>query len=213
MSEATARALGAKSSEPIMIAGKECVPRGLGLRELSEVEASCLRSYKRRYLETYSENLDLLPDSDRTRILQEEIRRTAGWDVEDLPCKYGFNAEEIALTPELKKCVMGYVGIAEDSPDTKFKRLVAGMLDEGTLSEEKYLELSHTTHSPKYKIPYAAWWITGCVEGKVTLLWACFRDNGVTREEVEKEFSDNPGLLFQISQEIERLSAPKAGNG
>ena len=37
------------------------------------------------------------------------------------------------------------------------------------------------------KVNYVSWWITGTFEGMLTLVWLCFKSNGVTKEEVEED--------------------------
>ena len=65
----------------------------------------------------------------------------------------------------------------------------------------------------KVKVPYVSWWITGSFDGMITLIWTCFKHNGVSREDVARELGRNEALLTELSREIETLSVPAVGNG
>jgi hypothetical protein len=100
-----------------------------------------------------------------------------------------------------------------EATDEKIKRLTAGALDDGSLSEEKYVELADGRKIVKIKIPYVSWWITGATDGMVTFTWVAFKQEGVSREEVEDAIANNKTLMIDVSRELERLSAPAVGNG
>ena len=76
MSEQMARALAATSPMTVMIGGKECTVRPLGIQELTEVERDCVQRFKRQYLETFSQNLDLLPENRRTELLEQKMEES-----------------------------------------------------------------------------------------------------------------------------------------
>ena len=86
MSEDVARALGA-GGDITTIAGKECKVRPLSIRELTEVERECLKVYKRTFLETFHDNLDLLPDDEAAGLMSRKLEEASAWDVGDLPSK------------------------------------------------------------------------------------------------------------------------------
>ncbi len=215
MSEEAARALGVLSSTTVKIAGKECTAKPLGVKDLLEVERICLADYKRRYLETFSSNIDLLPEKEGHALLSAKFEECARWDVGDLPPKTAYNHEEIVLTPQLREWVIENSGMKDekDMPDSRCRRIASTLMDMERLTEDLYLKLSEQSHSPKYLIPYANWWLTGSTEGIVTLLWIAFRSSGITKDEIEEEFNRNMGALADLSREIERMSAPQAGNG
>jgi len=213
MSEQVARAVGAGSSLTLTIAGKQCTPRPLGVRELVEVERDCLDRYRRDYLEAYVKNLDLLPEAARETTLARKLEEVARWDTDCLPAKDAHDSSRVKLTDSLREWAKAYWALAaDDAPDTRIQRLVAAALDQDILTAEKYQELTQTL-PPRIKVPYVNWWITGSFVGMITMLWVCFRQEGITREQVIDALASDMAKLNETAREIEKLSAPQAGNG
>ena len=212
MSEKEARAVGA-SGYSTMIAGKECQVKPLGIRELTEVERDCLDRYKRHCLETYSTNLDLLPEQTRAGLLERKLEDVSRWDVDSLPMKFAHDPSRIQLSDELKQWLANHWGLESDEcDDARLRRLAVASLDQDALSAEDYKRMTGAS-TPKVKVPYIHWWITGCYDGMITLLWICFRHGGVTREQVSDAVGNDLAKLTELAQEIERLSSPQSGNG
>lgn len=210
MSDELARAVAARGAITVSIAGKQCTVRPLSIRELCEAERDCVQRYKRAYLETYARNLDLLPEAERSKLLERKLEEAARWDVNDLPAKHAHDPEKIRPTPELRAWVEQQFG--ESADDGRLKRLAAAALDQEMLEASRYRELTGCD-PPRVKVPYVHWWITGSFEGMITFVWLCFRSDGVAREQVEAELGKNPALLVELSREISRLSTPDVGNG
>lgn len=216
MSEDMVRAVGAGSPLTVTIAGKECQVRPLGLRELAEVQRDCVDRYKRAYLETYAKNLDLLPRDQRAQRMDAKLEETARWDIRDLPNKFAYNPRRIRVTEGLTARLRDLFGEDEEDnwgSELWTQRLAATALDQGMLSEKDYRELTKSPNLPRVKVGYVNWWITGSYEGMITFAYVCFRHNGVSRNDVEEALGKRPGLLAEITRELERLSAPQAGNG
>ncbi len=212
MSDEVARAVGAASPTPVVINGKECIPRPLGIRELTEVERDCLTKYKRQYLETYQKNLDLLPESDRSNTIQNKFDEVGRWDIDDLPPKYAYDSSAIKVSDTLTEWIKKYWSLEGDMPTLRICRLTAASLDLGALTEQEYQTMTGVKPA-KFKVPYVNWWITGCYDGMVALVWACFRQYDVTRDQVLDSLGNRLSLLSELAREIDRLSAPSAGNG
>jgi hypothetical protein len=215
MSEVMARALNADSPKSVVVAGKNCTVRGLGIAELTEVERDCLQRFKRMYLQSFAENIDLLPKEKGVELLEKKLDEVAKWDVENLPPKYAHDPRSLVLTEELIKWVNNefpFISDSEERSEEKTKRVVATALDQGILSEEEYIRMTKF-NPPKYKVPYVSWWITGSTDGIITMVYTCFKHNGVTREQVLEAMSGSRQKLIDIAHEIERLSVPQVGNG
>jgi hypothetical protein len=212
MSDVVARAIGAGGST-IPIAGKECTVRPLGVRELVELERECLKQFKRDYLETFSNNLDLLPEDQRQPILLKKIDEVGYWTSNNLPRKMAYDPFKIKISPKLTAWLIKQWEVAEDTSVPKLQQITAASLDQEILTEAEYFTLTGETSVVKAKVPYVNWWVTGTFDGMFTTLWTCFREDGVTKEQVISEFSTKPALLNEIAREIERLSAPSVGNG
>ncbi len=208
-----ARAVGASGSAAVTIAGKECRVRPLGIRELTEVERDCLDRYRRQYLETYQGNLDLLPEGQRAGLMARKLDEVGRWDVDTLPPRFAHDAARIKLTAELREWLISHWSLEGAQDDARLQRLAAASLDQGSLNEVEYRQLTGGALPPRVKVPYVHWWITGSYDGMVTLIWACFRRDGVTREQVAEYLGEDLTRLSELSREIEKLSAPQAGNG
>ena len=211
MADDTARAVGAGSTTTVTIAGKECALRPLTIRELLEAERDCLSRYKREYIKTFVENADLLSKEKRDKIVADRMGEAARWDIDNLPPKYSYDPTSIILTENLKEWIKIQFTDAIDDEDY-LCRLVTAVLDQGTLSEEQYEELTGKVPS-KVKVGYVNWWITASYEGMTTMVWLCLRRDGITREQVVEELSKRPDMLINLSREVETLSTPELGNG
>ncbi len=211
MSEDTARALGAGSPTTVVIAGRECRPRPLGIRELAELERDCLERYRRSYVEGYSRNLDLLPKDQRQSAVRDAMAEAARWDVDSLPRKRAHDPRRVRLTDALRDRLAELFG-EDAADDARLRTMAAGALDQGMIDEAEYRALAGCA-PPAVPVPYVTWWITGCFEGMISTCWTCFRRDGVTRDQVADALSDRPGLLNELAREIESLSSPRAGNG
>ena len=209
MPEDTARALGASGMTTVEIAGKQCQVRPLGIKELTEVERDCIERYRRSYLKTFADNTDLLSNNFS---IVEEFQKAAKWDIDDLPAKTAYDPASLKITKGLKKWLNEKDLVEGKVTNNQLKTLTATCLDKEMLSVKEYIELTQS-NPISVNIPYVNWWITGSFEGMITFIWTCFKDNGVTRDEVAVELGNNPLLASELSREIEQLSVPTAGNG
>jgi len=218
MSDDVARAVGAGSNESVVIDGVVCSVRPLNLRELGELERECLKRYKRAYLETYAENLDLLPEVSKQELLAGKLEEVARWDVKDLPLKKVFEATKVPLTDAAAKWAVAQYGadaLGNSSSDVvrrqRLGNLVVTALEDGSLSLEQYRAITGRD-ARGVSVGYVNWWITATFDGQIEMVYSCFRHNGITRDALCAELSRNPAVLVQITREIESLTAPTVGN-
>lgn len=214
MADDMARALGAGEATEFTINGKKCKPRPLGLVELAEVERECLKHYKRQYLETYRDNLDMLPADVGLALMREKLEEVARWDVHDLKTKLAFDPAGVKPTDALIKWAEHNITGFTHDPNrmSAFQRVVAMSMDAGILQPEDYTILAGEVPRSA-KVGYVNWWISSSFEGMLAMLVKAFESNGITRAEVLKEVTGNPTLLAEMAHQIEHLSAPAAGNG
>jgi hypothetical protein len=215
MADDVARAVGAGSPAfTVNIGGRECTPRPLGIRELTEVERDCLERYKRSYLETFSKNLDLVPEDRRDALLEKKMDEVARWDIDSLPTKMAYSSKGIILSDSLRIWLAEHWAITEDQKvdDIRLCRLAAASMDQESLSPEEYKRMTGSK-PPQYRVPYVHWWITGNYDGMITLIWICFSANGVTREQIVDSVGKDAKTLNETAREVEKLSAPQSGNG
>ena len=212
MPDDVARAVGA-GGRTVTIAGKDCTPRPLSVKELTEVERDCVERYKRAFVKTFSDNADLLPRKESQRIIQERMEEAGKWDVDDLPPKYAHDPAGVSLTKELKRWLVDAWDMNGEERDVqKLKNLCVAALDQKMLDGKQYSKMVGKL-PVKRRVSYVNWWISGSYDGMITFVWVCFKHNGVTRDEVALEMGRNPRLLTELQREIETLSVPAAGNG
>ena len=179
----------------------------MSIKELTEAEQLCLEQYREKYLKVWKEN------SPSNEILLEKIEAAARWDVSDLPPKQAFDPGAIKVTEELKKFVAEELSLdATKLMEGRTKQLAAALLDQGILKPETYKSLAGRSIYP-VKIPYVSWWVTGCFDGMITVVWLCFKKYGVTKEQVIEKMAEDQALLIDVSREVERASTPDLGNG
>lgn len=226
MAEDVARAVGAGGTDDaaIMIAGKRCTPRPLSIRELAEVERECLRAYTRHHLQTYSENLDLMPgDADsRATAMRDKIEEASRWDISDLPPRHAYDPATVVLSAALQDWAKAELRVADTDAagkplgaavaEQRYRRAIVAALDAGLLKDTQYKELTGKEPA-KLRVGYCNWWITGTMDGMITLIWMCFRASGVTKDEVLAAIGNDFDILANLSREIEHLTAPAVGNG
>lgn len=220
MSEDTTRAVGGNGTGKIVIAGKECTVRPLSLKELGEIERECLNQYRESRLEYHQRTARFLEAGEAQKTIRGKITEMETWDVKNLPLRRVYDADRLAVTPDLADWLAenggGSIDEVNAQTDEKkreklFKQLIATHLDMGSLSDIEYEKLAGK--KPAFiKTGYVNWWITGCFDGMLELAYMAFRANGVTRDQVSEALGRNMSLLVQLSREIESLSAPQSGN-
>ncbi len=221
MSDDVARFVGARSPKPVTICGKECLPRPMTIREITELERDCLERYKTAYIKTFADNAKLLPPEMQRSVIVDEMRVAAKFDLATLPAKFVYDGRLLRVTDELKAWLSHNLPdydqeIKEAKEKEKdLERIVVNAaitaLDTEHLSLETYKELTKGDIK-RTKVPYVNWW-TSTFDGMISMIWLTFRDIGITREELVEDLGKRPTLLADISREIEMLTAPKMGNG
>lgn len=220
MSDDTARAVGANGAIEITIGGKLCTVRPLKIKELGEMERICLKQWKREIMETYTDNVDLLPEEKRERLIVSKLDEISKLDVHDLPTRRVYDPFKIKVTPKLedwtKQNYQSFIELADGRDDSYKKRLIQRIvttaLDKETLSEAACTEL--TGSQPVHvQVGYVNWWITATFEGQLEMIYMAFKHNGVTRDDVCDALSDNPAVMIELSRELEHLTAPSDFSG
>lgn len=220
MAEDVARAVGADGTLSVTIGGKECAVRPLGIAELTAIERECLEQYKENFLQFYIRHADDFPDGwEDAKKKRDEAAR---WDVSDLPPKFSYETDGLKVTNDLKIWLRHNIGYSKTDEkgtkysavelDTMLRQLTAAALDEGILSEGQYKELTDSAPA-KMKVGYVHWWLSGTMEGRLALIWYCFKKYGVTREQVSEALGLDKDRIIRIAREIEHLSTPSVGNG
>lgn len=216
MSEDVARAVGAGIPGELTIKGKKYNLRPLTVKELTELQRTCLKRYQRKYMETFKENVDLLEgDVDKQRdLVSIELQKVSKWGLEDLPLKEVFDVSPVKITDELKMWMRDNLGATKAvlASDKKALQLVATALDGGVLSIDACFKFTGTVPQ-KVKTGYVNWWVTGSSEGMVHFVWLSIRGSGLTEAELEDEISSSYEDIVTAARDIENLTVPDLGNG
>jgi hypothetical protein len=212
MSEKEARALGAGGS--ITVEDKEYILRPIAVQHLCDLEREALEYYKRQYLKTFSDNRDLLGD-EFGKLIVEETRTAARWELDDLPKKKVHDVSRIPITPELKKWAEEFQaevdGKEEELTEAKIRAMLSTALDQEKMKVEKIKEM--TGKKPiEGRARYDQWWVTGAMEGMVSFLFNSIRyeHKDVTRDEVRAWPISS---IFEGAKKVEEITAPTIKNG
>jgi len=213
MSEDVARAVGAPSGVHLVIKGKHIPVRPLNLKELTEVQRICIKSYRDNWLESWHDSMKYLPNPEETML--QKIDESAKWTIENLPKKRVYTSASLLDSEILafRESLESSLGIdCSKSPVNALRRILDTALDQELITEEQFQKVSGKP--PKKMLSgYVNWWITATMEGMVTLIWMCARDHGITKDDIIELMSSNQEKMIELSREIESVTAPSVGNG
>lgn len=214
-----ARILGA--SEVADVNGEEYKLSPLTAGLLCEMEREALRHYKREYIQTVTDNVDLLCNgTPRETYLHEKVMEVARWSVDDLPQKTVYDMSRVSVgTWKDEETFMvsdkvsvwmksRYPGVPNN--EMAIRSLLASALDSQMLSPDEIKEM--TGKGPEAgRVRYDQWWITGCYEGMISLVTESIKINhpDITKEKVK---SWPFGKIVQLARTAESLSVADMGN-
>jgi hypothetical protein len=210
MSDAVARALGA--GEVITVGGVEYTISPIELRQMHEVRREAIRSYKREYLQTFADNLDLLDGGDNgaaAKLLERKMEEAARWDVSDLPTKAAYDVTKVPINEKLKTVLEDEFGEVPDKVEGQ-RALLAAALDSEKLDGITVKRL--TDRWPhKVDIPYDTWWVTASYDGMITFVWSSvhLKHPDVTKKQVEMW---PMAKIIEAARMVERLTVPAVEN-
>lgn len=216
MSEDVARALGAGMTSDLTIKGKAYKLRPLTVKELTELQRTCLRRYQRQYMETFKGNIDLIADTPEKQqdLLSLELQKVSRWGLDDLPVKEVHDASRVKITPEIKTWLEVNLGASKNvlASETKCRQLVNTALDGAVLTPDVCFKLTGTVPGA-VKTGYANWWVTGSNEGMIHFVWLSVRSEEVTEEDIANEISGQYEKIVVAARDVEKMSVPDLGNG
>jgi len=208
MSDKEARALGAGDS--IEVDGKEIRISPVGMQQLHEVQRAAVKYFKREYLTTFAENLDLLPEPDRQQIMLKKMEDVARWDVGNLPVRTSY---DVSLVPvnnaDLVALMTKEYG---DLPESEMSRraILATALDAGIIDCDDVLKLTGA-RPKKFRVPYDSWWVTAVKEGMVAFVLSSIKKHhpDITKDAI---WGWPMHKIIQAARMAESLTAPALGN-
>lgn len=215
------RALAA--GEQLTVGDKVYALRPVVSRNLMDLQKQALKYYKREYLETFTENMDLLgANGDASEIMREELTKAAQWTLDDLPKKVAYDARRCPITKEVKEWIERTYG---DVPTMKSKggrgkpvvddkacgALMTVSLDGNRISSAEVEKLSGRKPL-QGSVRYDNWWITGCIDGMVQFLANSVRDESGNRV-ASSEIGDWPFLkITEAVKTVEALTTANMSN-
>jgi len=178
MSDREARALGAGST--ITVEGIEYTLSPVKLQQLAELQRAAVRNYKREYLETYAENIRLLPKEKQESVLEKKLDEVARWDIDDLPPKRAYSAEGLSVTAGLRTrleeifSIRGEWDSTAEREDADWLELLEEALNSDEIRPGEVKKL--TGGFPTCEVsPYDMWWATAVHEGRINFVYESAR--------------------------------------
>ena len=207
MSEDVARAVAAP--ETIEVDGKEVKLSPIDMRQLHQLQRAALTHYKREYLSTFSENMDLLGNGNGQAFMERKLEEVARWDSSSLPMKMSYDVRGIQFNDALVQRLTALYGELPDG-ETARGAVLATALDSEQISSADVKALAGK-HPKRVRIPYDMWWVTSSFEGMVTFVHAA-----VSKEhpEISKESVGHWPLttVMEAARVVESITAPALGN-
>lgn len=206
MGDDLSRVVGA--GQTLTINGKDYKLKPICMRLLMEIQQECVRDYKREYLRTFTDNADILGDQGLA-MLSSQTMEVAGWTIDNLPQKWGYDTSPLPVTKQLRGRVAEEMG-QDPKDDKRIRAFVSAMLEMGTITSEEVAKLAGKSPR-KVRVPYDAWWSTGTYTGMSWLVWSSISqsDQSVTREEV---LNWPIASLIEAARIVESLTSPAVGN-
>lgn len=207
MSDKEARVLGAGQS--IEIDGTEYQIRPINIRMLHEVQREAVRHYKREYLKTFSDNMDLLGNGKGQELLEQQIKEVAKWDIAQLPSKTAYSSKGIPIEGKLAERLRVIYGDLPTNED-ELQGLLDSALDREEMTSDEVEQLSGK-RPKRGRIGYDMWWITATYEGMTTFVWASLLS---AHPKLQKEQVSGWPLtqLTQAARIAESITSPELGN-
>lgn len=201
------RMLGAGDS--ITVEEKSYTLRPVVAQHLADLEQAALSAFKRNYLLTYRDNIDLL-DGDTSQLMTKKLDEVALWDLKDLPFKTAYSVTNVPITDELKAWVLEWAGEVPDS-DNGIKAVVNMALDSEKITSEQVKEMTgkYPVHG---QVRYDQWWVTASINGMIQMIHSAVRKDH--SEVTTKDVSNWPfPKIVEAARIAESLSTAAMGNG
>jgi len=211
MGDGEARVLGAGDTIAIGHGNdkKEYKLRPVVAKHLCDLEREALKHYKRQYLSTFADNLDLLNNGSGDELLQREMRTAASWSLHDLPQKDVFDTSRVPINDRVRNWIKEVFDADPDSDDAA-RAILGTALDQGTVSPRDINKM--TGKSPvRGKVRYDQWWITACMEGMISFIVSSVQleHPKITRNDIEKW---SFGKIAEAARKVEQITTADMGN-
>lgn len=205
MSDKEARALGAGVT--FTVGDQTFMVKPLSIRQLQEVQREALRFYRRQYIQTFADNVDLLEHG--RKLLEQKIEEASRWDVEDLPTKATYDVTEAAKNEDLREWLRGRYGDLAQT-DGAYAMLVVKAIHSDDIAPEEVERMTGKAVR-RINLPYDSWWVSNHIDGMATFVWASIggTQSGMTLDAVRQWPME---ALVEAAKVVEQLTAPAVGN-
>lgn len=173
--------------------GKTIELEQLNIKDFAQIREQACSDYKRNLIETYTRNLDLLPEAMRADAVQKAFEKAERITPDDMPKK-------LAWLPKRDK-----QGRVLTHSGERFFHEAAGVWIEtgGPVLEQQPME-------------YAGWWLSQTQMGRMYGVWLsmrkCTGQESLTLDAVAKMFTDSLDALGTVADTLGELSQPRLGN-
>jgi len=206
MSDREERALGA--GDTIEVKGKEFHLKPVVAQSLADLERAALKEHKRNYIETFTDNADLLGE-DSSKIIADKLEQVARWTTDDLPQRTAYDCSQVPVNDKLKKWIVEQYG---DKPDTDngCRAVVSTALDNEEITPDKVKGM--TGKRPQQgRVRFDQWWVTASITGMISIIKSSLSD--YSKEERE-QVTQWPFLkIAEAARIVERITSADLGNG
>ena len=207
VSSEMATTLGA--GQVLTVRGTEYKVSPLSLKQLTEIQKEALQYYKRNYIKTWADNMDLLPNGEA--MMHEAMTKASKLEVTDLPMRVAYDCEKVPISKKIKELLVSleWTDVFDvDGEDAK--RYLSTALDREQVTPQDVHRI--TKQMPKaVRVPYDAWWATSTYEGMACIIHCGLQKHHseVTKQEI---LDWSPDDLITAAGVVEDVSSADAGN-
>lgn len=176
-------------------------------QHLCDLEREALRDYKRQYLETFTQNADLLPGG--AEIVQKKFEEVARWDFSDLPKKTAYSVAHILPGDVIRAWIKDTYNEVPET-DSGIRAVLVNSLDNGKISMEEVQRMCGKAPI-RGTVRYDQWWVTASMAGMISFITSSVRYEHpeMTREKVAQWPFQK---VAEAARTVESITAAKMGN-
>ncbi len=208
MGEDVARAVGA--GDFVTVDGTDYYLSPLDMGILSVLQRQAVKYYKRLYLESYRDGLEILESNGNSNsLLQSKLEEISSWDIDKCPTRRVHDTSAVKITSQLKKKLEELMGEIP-SGDDRIRALLRYCLDAEKLNAEDVEKLTDSEVGTRI-VEYDLWWISGTYDGMITMVWTSVNQNHpeLTKEQVSRW---PIATVASAQRTAERMTSPDPKN-
>lgn len=176
-------------------------------QHLCDLERESLRDYKRQYLETFTQNVDLLENGQE--LVQKKFEEVARWDFSDLPKKMAYSVAHILPGDAIRTWIRETYNTVPET-DAGIRAVLVNALDNEKITMEEVHRMCGKAPI-RGTVRYDQWWVTASMAGMISFITSSVRYEhpDMTREKVAQWPFQKVAEAARI---VEAITAAKVGN-